>query len=149
MTLTDRQKRYAAARAEGMGPSQAAREAGYAPDSAKNAAAKLEKHDGVQAAIAAAKASQPGEDPVRSLEYQTAEAYLSAVVAGIARPDPIRVSAARALISYQVPRQRRPLKAAVTPTQQEARSKTAEERDAAADWAAKVQAVKAKLGFVD
>jgi hypothetical protein len=148
MTLTTRQKAYALARAKGMGQAQAAREAGYAAGSAKNAAAKLEKHAGVMAAIAAAKADQPPEQPARSLEFETAEAYLSAVVAGLARPDPCRVSAARALIQYEMPRQRRPLRPAVNPTQQEAKAKSAAEREQADDWAAKVAAVKRKLGII-
>lgn len=61
--LSDRQRRYAAARARGIGQTQAAIEAGYAKASANVAGSKLAKHAGVMAAIAAARVGQPQEPP--------------------------------------------------------------------------------------
>lgn len=138
MTFTDRQLRYIGGRAAGMGGAQAAREAGYASGSAKVAAAKLERRADIQAAIAEAR----GNEPERGTEYRTAQAYLEAVVAGIERPDPIRVSAARALIAYQAPRQRRPLPPAITAEA----AKRGVERAPRDEWARTVAEIRSKLG---
>ena len=69
-------------------------------------------------------AGRPKKDRTNQDYFESAEQYLEAVVQGRTTPDAVRVSAARALIKYQTPQQRAPLKSP-TPTQirdQEARS---------------------------
>jgi hypothetical protein len=129
-----------------MGGAQAARAAGYSVHGAKVAAAKLERRDDVRAAISEARASETVGTPERSPEFASAEAYLAAVVAGTTVPDPVRVSAARALIQYQAPRQRRPLPAPLSPTQAAHRDASAAEREHRDDWARKVVEIRSRLG---
>jgi hypothetical protein len=143
MALTPKQALYVQARTQGMGQAQAARAAGYSPRSAKVIGCRLEKRADIKAAIGASAPPAPAE---RSVEYQTAEAYLQAVVAGTAAADPTRVSAARALIQYQAPRRRRPLRPTTTPTGQEGSDAAAADRELREEWADKVVAIRARLG---
>jgi hypothetical protein len=48
--------------------------------------------------------------------FDSAEAYLQAVVSGAVAPDALRVAAAKALLSYQTPKTRAPVRSP-TPTQ--------------------------------
>jgi hypothetical protein len=43
-------------------------------------------------------------------QYANAEAFLEAVVAGVEPADPVRVQAAKALLAYQAPKKRAPVK---------------------------------------
>lgn len=128
MKTTDKQREYVTHRAAGMAPTAAARAAGYAPASAKVTACRLEARDDVQTAIAESKRAAPART------YGDAEAYLLAVVSGAETPDPVRVSAARALIRFQAAPKRRPLPAVLTPKREAALGESDEQRALDADW---------------
>ena len=110
--------------------------------SAKVTAARLERREDVQAAIEAARTART---VTTRHEYGDAEGYLTAVVLGTEVADPIRVSAARALIQYQRPRTRRPVPALHTPTEQIANDAAADERARRDEWAARAAAIRRKV----
>lgn len=88
--------------------------------------------------VRTATASTSGE-PI----FDTAEAYLEAVVAGTVPPDPARIQAAKTLIAYQAAKQRAPKKA-LTPTQMASREVRVIEDAVAAEFEAKAAAIRAK-----
>lgn len=133
--MTPKQLEYVRHRVAGHRPTQAARMAGYTT-SPKTQASRLEKNPGVRAAIA--EEAPPAPPPARSTPYQSAEDYLAAVVRGDEIADPVRVTAARALIQYQQPRTRRPLPPARSPTQSAADADAATERELEEAWQRKV-----------
>lgn len=67
--------------------------------------------------------------------------YLADVAAGIEPPNRDRIAAARALLPYQAPRQRAPVK---SPTPRELQRKTAAATES--DWNAKSAEIRARLG---
>ncbi|NPU91921.1 MAG: hypothetical protein HPY82_08405 [Gammaproteobacteria bacterium] len=74
-------------------------------------------------------------------QYETAEGYLQAVVAGTEPPDPVRVQAAKSLMAYQQPKQRaKPV--SKTPTQLHNQSETKAEAAAQAEWRAKADEIR-------
>jgi hypothetical protein len=75
--------------------------------------------------------------------FDTAEEYLTAVVAGTVAPDAVRVQAAKTLIAYQLTRQRAPKKAP-TPTELARKEATAIEDAVAAEFEAKAAAIRAR-----
>jgi hypothetical protein len=143
MALTQKQSAYVQARTQGMNQAQAARAAGYSSKSAKVMGCRLEARDDIKAAIAAARGAEPAD---RAPQFDNAQDYLAAVVRGTVAPDPTRVSAARALIQYERPRTRRPLRPAMTPTQQQGSDAAAADRELREEWADKVVAIRARLG---
>jgi hypothetical protein len=141
MKLTGKQLSYIEHRAAGMGQAQAARAAGYSARTAKVSASRLERRQDIRDAIAAKKPAAPASPPT----FADAEDYLSAVVCGTATPDPVRVSAARALMSYTVPRKRQPMRPEKTPRQQASSDALASEQEQQEAWRAKVVEIRSKL----
>lgn len=74
-----------------------------------------------------------------------AEGYLAAVVNGTEPADAVRVSAARALIQYQKPRQRAPVPSP-TPKKRASMDKAADENALLDAWAKKAAAIRARMG---
>lgn len=149
--MTPRQLEYIRHRAAGLPPTSAARAAGYAEASAKVSACRMEANPEIAAAIEAARQDRQeerpaaGEDASEAPAYIDAESYLMGVVQGLTPPDPVRVSAARALIQYQKARQRAPVKSP-PPKQLAEHDKQAEERALLDQWAEKAAEVRARLG---
>ena len=104
--MTPKTSAYIANRAAGMAGEQAAVAAGYSPASAGITAARLERSTEIREAIAAARVKPDPE----SEHFETAQEYLAAVVAGRVVADPVRVSAARALLPFERAKQRAPIK---------------------------------------
>lgn len=77
------------------------------------------------------------------LQYASAEAFLSAVVAGTEPADPVRVQAAKALLAYQAPRRRAPVK---SPSHADLarHGELAAEAEAVEDFERKATAIRAK-----
>jgi hypothetical protein len=75
-------------------------------------------------------------------------AYLADVAAGIARPNRDRISAARAVLPYQAPRQRAPVK---SPPPKDLQTKTdlSQQRETRGDWDRKVVEIRSRLGRKD
>lgn len=139
---TDKQNLYIKHRVAGHRPAQAARMAGYAAKSASIQAAKNERNPKIRAAIDEQAPPPPPPEPVRSVAYTSAESYLQAVVEGREPPDPLRVAAARCLIAYESPRQRRPLPAELSPKKDAELQRIADQRSAEAEWARKMESIK-------
>lgn len=77
--------------------------------------------------------------------YESAQAYLDAVVAGIEPADPIRVAAAKALLPYETPRSRAPLSAVGKPKQIQALQRHQDEASEKSDWRVKAEEIAARL----
>lgn len=76
-------------------------------------------------------------------QYDSAEEYLAAVVAGTEPPDPIRVQAAKSLMAYQQPKQRaKPV--SKTPTQLHRQNAMSAEQQAQAEWRRKAEEIRRK-----
>jgi hypothetical protein len=91
---------------------------------------------------ARAGAGRPKKHPTpepTGIFYADAEAYLAAVVEGREPPDPLRIAAAKALMAYQKPKQRKPV--ASPSARQMAASAVL---NAEAEFAARAAAVRAK-----
>lgn len=143
--MTPKQCKYIECRVSGLGQAQAAVKAGYAESSAKVIASRMEKLPDIRAAIdEGLKAKYPPQGETPDAEFESAEAYLQAVVRGLAVPDPVRVGAARALLPFERARQRAPIKAA-TPQQMDARDKLVGEKELLDQWAEKAAQVRARL----
>ncbi len=143
--MTPKQTEYVRHRAIGLGQARSAIKAGYAESSAKVIASRMEKLPAIRAAIDEARDATKGrQSDATEPKFADAEAYLTAVVQGLAPADPMRISAARTLIAYQRAKQRVPVKSA-TPTQLNKRETGDEERDLLEKWAEKAAAVRARL----
>lgn len=143
--MTPKQTAYVQHRAAGMTQARAAVAAGYAEQSAKVIASRMEKLPAIREAIAAARAAAKSNTPVdASPEFDDAESYLAAVVQGLTPPDPVRVGAARVLIQYQRQRQRSPLKNA-TPRQLASKGTAAREEELLDLWSVRAAAIRARL----
>ena len=109
--MTPKQTLYARHRAAGLGQAQAALKAGYAKQSAKVIASRMERMPAIQEAIDAARREANGDHADDAPpEFADAESYLLAVVKGQVPPDTVRVGAARAQLPYLNARKRAPLK---------------------------------------
>lgn len=75
--------------------------------------------------------------------FETAEEYLTAVVAGTVAPDAARVQAAKTLIAYQAAKQRVPKKS-LSPTEIARKEAMAVEDAVAAEFEAKAAAIRAR-----
>lgn len=76
-------------------------------------------------------------------QYETAEAYLWAVVAGTEPPDPVRVQAAKSLMAYQQPKQRaKPI--SKTPTELANQNERSTEHQTQEAWRQKAEAIRRK-----
>lgn len=75
--------------------------------------------------------------------FETAEAYLAAVVEGTAEADPVRVRAASTLIRYQQTTKRAP-KTSPTPKQLEKSERAAEDNVIASDFETKAAEIRRK-----
>ena len=137
--MTPKQTAYVEHRIAGHRPTQAARMAGYVSHP-KTQAGRLEKNPAIAKAIAELTPPAPAQ-PARSAAYESAEAYLVAIVRGDEVPDALRVSAAKTLIAYESPRQRRPLPPARTPRQSARAASEAEEAELQAAWERKTAAI--------
>jgi hypothetical protein len=144
MALTDRQRRYAEGRSRGLGQERAAIEAGYAEASAKVSASRMERDPAVRAAIESARTAGGTEERPQQ-RYEDAEAYLLAVVRGDVPPDPVRVSAARAILPYQRRRERAPLKGD-TPKRMAERTQHDAQAQELEAWAETEKRVRARVG---
>jgi len=89
-------------------------------------------------------AGRPKKDRTTQDCFESAEQYLEAVVQGRTTPDAVRVSAARALIKYQIPQQRAPLKSP-TPTQLEKKAASNIEKAKLSEFEQKAAEIKRKL----
>lgn len=89
------------------------------------------------------KVRTPTAPPADGQVFDTAEAYLEAVVAGTIAPDAVRVQAAKTLIAYQTAKQR-PKKASLTPTQMAVKEVRAIEDAVAAEFEAKAAEIRAR-----
>ncbi len=78
-------------------------------------------------------------------QYANAEAFLDAVVAGVEPADPVRVQAAKALLAYQAPKKRAPVKSP-KPSDLARRGEMAAETAVVEDFAARAKAIRAKHG---
>lgn len=76
-------------------------------------------------------------------QYETAEEYLQAVVAGTEPPDPVRVQAAKSLLAYQLPK-RRAKPVSKTPTQMQRQNDLSAEAEARAEWRRRSEEIKRK-----
>lgn len=142
--MTPRQLEYIQHRAAGIQPTRAAIAAGYAEASAKVSASRMEARQDVREAIEAARKAAPPATSAPPAEFQDAESYLQAVVLGTTPPDPVRVSAARALIQYQTAKKRAPV-ASPPPKQLAQREEITDETAARDAWARKSAEVRARL----
>lgn len=76
-------------------------------------------------------------------QYDSAEAYLAAVVAGVEPPDPVRVQAAKCLMGYQQPKQRaKPM--SKSPGQLHRQNELSAEAVAKAEWRARAEEIRRK-----
>lgn len=73
-----------------------------------------------------------------------AMAYLADVAAGRVEPNRDRIAAARAILPYQAPRQRAPLKSP-RPAELQKKTDLSQEREANAAWDAKVIEIRSRL----
>lgn len=80
--------------------------------------------------------------------YESAEAYLHAVVIGDEPPDRNRIAAAKAMLPYQVAKRRAPL-ASEAPKQMALSEELDQERQQAAEWEKTQQGIRAKLRLVE
>lgn len=83
------------------------------------------------------------QHPASGATYASAVDYLAAVVAGDELPDPARVAAAKALLPFQSPRQRAPLRSK-PPRQLQDSEKIAAEAAARDEWTQKAAAIRAR-----
>jgi len=145
--VNSRQLDYIRHRTEGKPPTKAALLAGYAEKSAAVTASRMESMPGVILALAQAKAPAPptSSAPPASgtSDPMSAEDYLTRVVSGEEPPDPLRISAAKALIAYQQARRRHPVPSP-PPKVQEKRDLHAITAGEAAEWEAKAAEVRAR-----
>jgi len=81
--------------------------------------------------------------PVAAVEYHDAQSYLEAVVRGREPADQVRVQAAKAILPFQVRRQRAPLAAPPPRAMQHAADLSAEEQAREA-WRRKSEEVRAR-----
>jgi hypothetical protein len=137
--MTEKQLAYVRSRAGGMAQGEAAIAAGYARAGAKVTASRMERDPRIRTAIEAARAKPSGE-PVH---FDSAQAYLTAVVCGTVTPDPVRVSAARALLPFERPRARVPMAGDKPRQLRETAASDAEAAQLEA-WAHKVEGVRAR-----
>lgn len=139
---TDRQTKYCQARAAGHAQKQAAIMAGYASGSAAQQASRLERNPAVAERIEELRAKDrpPAADEPK---FETAEAYLQAVVRGDVVPDPARIGAARCLIVFQSAKKRGPIQSPA-PKRLAEREVISDEATARAEWLAKSAAVREK-----
>lgn len=85
------------------------------------------------------------ERPPTARVYADALDYLGAVVCGTEEPDAVRVAAAKALLPFQAPRKRAPVKSPPPAQLQRSEALAADEK-ARADWLAKAAAIRARHG---
>lgn len=138
--LTGKQVEFARQRAAGLSGTRAALAAGYAKSSARVVACRMQKMPEIQAAIAEARRARAADGPA----FESAESYLSAVVAGREPADPVRVGAARALLPFERARQRAPVKG-LAPRELDARDAKAAEKEMLDAWAEKAKRVRERL----
>lgn len=145
MALTEKQRSYAGHRAAGLPQTAAARAAGYAMSSAKVAACRLERSSSIQRAIAAARGSRA---KTGGLSYDP-EGYLRAVVSGREPANPVRVSAAKALLPFLSPPRRVRKAAALRPRELQQAEERATEQALIDGWNEKVRQIRGRLGRRD
>lgn len=86
---------------------------------------------------------KPKQRESTGAQYETAEQYLAAVVAGTEPPDPIRVQAAKSLMAYQQPKQRaKPI--SKTPTELARHNERSAEQQEQEAWRLKAEAIRRK-----
>lgn len=85
----------------------------------------------------------PKQHETTGHQYDSAESYLQAVVAGTEPPDPVRVQAAKSLMAYQQPKQRaKPV--SKTPTELARQNERSTEQQTQEAWRQKAEAIRAK-----
>ena len=86
--------------------------------------------------------------PPTARQYEDAIAYLAAVVSGAEQPDAVRVAAAKALLPFQSPRTRAPIKSP-PPRQLQSQADMSKQRDAQEDWNRKALEIRTRMGRKD
>jgi hypothetical protein len=144
--MTEKQREYARHRAAGLPPTAAARAAGYRGKGVKVTASRLDRNPKVRAAIEEARqAARGSRTKADGVPRYDPEGYLRAVIAGSTPADPIRVSAAKALLPFLEPRRRSPKGNAISPREQEHLEELEAEREASEAWQATVARIKAGM----
>lgn len=104
------------------------------------------KHGGQRAGAGRPpKVSAPSKGSGAS-RYATAADYLAAVVSGAEEPNATRVAAARAMLPYERPRQRAPVRAAALPKDLAVIEEAAQEGERQASFHARAAEIRRKRG---
>ena len=144
--LTEKQREYARHRAAGLPPTAAARAAGYRGKGVKVTASRLDRNPKIRAAIEEARqAARGARTKAGGRPRYDPEGYLRAVIAGSTPADPIRVSAAKALLPFLEPRRRLRKGNAISPREQEHLEEIAAEREAEEAWEETVERIKSRM----